>query len=210
MRQFLLKMSSSAILISLILHACVFLCIFNQKSELIQPIEISIVLPSEPIESGNGLTKLPQLRDLMPQSRGGAGPGHNNQPATDADIEIARALEEAMEGNPFKKKEHKFYSYYERIRQDVEPLWASGVQDLVVTNRRQRTKWRISGGRVTTIVVMVDKSGKVLRVLLVKPSGDSRLDALSILLMRSRRYPNPPKDLIENDGLGRLVWYFRT
>lgn len=209
MKQFLLKMSRSTLLISTLLHVAAFCSIYRSKMSSSAPVEaITIVIREVSINRGVKVTTLPQLRKLLPHFNSpGVG---GSQSATDMDEEISKALEEMEEGNPFRKKEHKFFSYYERIKQDVEPLWVAGVMDLAVTSRRQKSKWRISGGKVATIVTLIDKNGTVRESILVKTSGDPRLDALAVSLMRGRRYPNPPKDLIESDGYGRLVWYYRT
>lgn len=194
------------LLLSVVLHLLAVCSIYYSKMSSFAAVEAPIVLSINPImKQGNKVATIPYLRKLLPHF--GPGRGSNQ---LDTNAEVAKALEETRETNPFKKKEHRFYSYYERIKQEVEPLWISGVRDLVTTARRQRTNWRISGGKVATIVALIDKNGAVVQVLLVKSSGDAKLDALAMSLMRGRRYPNPPQGLVESDGFGRLVWYYRV
>lgn len=194
----------AALLLSVVVHVAAFFSIFKLTKQVV-PITVDIAITEVTINKGNKGSKLPHLSQLLPH----LGPGRDSS-QLDTSAEINKALEEMAEGNPFKKKEHKFYSYYERIKQEIEPLWISGVSDLAITARRQRTNWRISGGQVATIVILIDKNGAVVQVLLVKSSGDVKLDTLAISLMKGRCYPNPPKGLIEADGFGRLVWYYRT
>jgi hypothetical protein len=197
------------ILISVCMHALTFLTVFYQKSQAVSQVPVSVVFREVKITARSvGRKSDTNLNRFLPNPFTSSGRAESSK--LDSATEIAKALEEMAEGNPFKKKEHRFYSYYERIKQEVEPLWISGVRDLVVTARRQRTKWRASGGKVATVVTIIDKNGTIVQVLLVKSSGDPKLDSLALLLMRGRQYPNPPKDLIEGDGFGRLVWFYRT
>lgn len=194
------------LLISVVLHLLAVCSIYYSKMSSFTAVEAPIILSINPImKQGNKVTTIPYLRKLLPHF--GPGRGSNQ---LDTNAEVAKALDEVAEGNPFKRKEHKFFSYYERIKGEVEPLWISGVRDLVTTARRQRTNWRISGGKVATIVALIDKNGAVVDVLLVKSSGDVKLDSLAVSLMRGRRYPNPPEGLVESDGFGRLVWFFKV
>jgi hypothetical protein len=55
---------------------------------------------------------------------------------------------------------------------------------------------------------ILDKDGKIVDVILVKSCGDEQIDSEAIKSMLGQTFPNPPKELIEGDGYGRLLWIY--
>lgn len=178
--------------ISFLIHLLffIFVTIRILKKEAI-PIEIEVK-----ITSISKTSPLLSIENLKP------GPSRGTGDKFDDEAEKNNAITEASSSDILNKKENKFYTYFERVRQQVAPLWIRSIQ-LHVGRKKLNKKYE-----VIIILAIFDRSGKVVRVLLVRSSGREGFDKIALDSMRDQTVPNPPDDLIDKDGYGRILWYF--
>lgn len=105
-------------------------------------------------------------------------------------------------------KEVKFFSYHYRIKELIQRFWRPSVQ------RKLAHVWgagkQIRQDELTTkVVALLDDSGKLLKVSKVSSCGIPEVDiAATEAFEAATPFPNPPKGMIEDDGLVRLHWDF--
>lgn len=184
------------VVISILIHLLIFFLISirfvsPRKDETPQTIEI--------VHKPLSKSKKVKLGDLGVTS---GSPLYTSE-RFDEQSELDNARSEMSESNLFKKKEHKFYSYFERVKKQVEPSWARTIISHV-GKQKLYTKYR------TIILAIFDKDGNVVKVLLVESSGRDDFDQIAIRSMLGQVIPNPPKDLIDKDGYGRILWYLNV
>lgn len=85
--------------------------------------------------------------------------------------------------------QYKYYSFYHRIRQQVEQNWIS-----LLTNEYKNQISIDRGGILETILVLkMDKNGNIIEVLLTTPSGSYPADTLAKSVFSVlKNFPNPP------------------
>lgn len=178
--------------ISFLIHLLffIFIAVRTLKKEDL-PIEIEVKTKTIP-RTNRSIS----IQDLKPGPSGGSGGKFNDE------VEKSNAIAEASSSDLLNKKENKFYTYFERVRQQVAPLWIRSIQ-LHVGREKLKKKYE-----VIIILAIFDRSGRVVHVLLVRSSGRDGFDKIALDSMRDQTVPNPPDDLIDKDGYGRILWYF--
>lgn len=106
-------------------------------------------------------------------------------------------------------KEFVFYSYYERIRTQLDQTWVpilrAQLNQLYSAGRKLASKTDYT----TQTMVTLNEKGEIIRVRILEESGAFDLDRAAIdALNRAGPYPNPPKGLIDEDGKIHLRWSF--
>jgi TonB family protein len=98
-----------------------------------------------------------------------------------------------------------FYSFYNRVNELVYMRWAPLVQmaqervNLAVVGHSSTSKW------ATIIEIWVKPSGEFHSAHIMKESGIRDFDAAAVSAFKSARFfPNPPKELVEEDGFIHL------
>lgn len=182
--------------ISILIHLSIFFLISvriasPRKDEAPQSIEIvhKPAVKSKPVKLG----------DL---GVGAKGQSYSSERFNE-DVELDNARSEMQESNILNKKEHRFYSYFERVKRQVEPPWAKTII-AHIGKQKLYSKYR------TIILAIFDKEGNVVKVLLVESSGRDGFDQIAMRSMLGQVIPNPPKDLIDKDGYGRILWYLNV
>lgn len=106
-------------------------------------------------------------------------------------------------------KEYKYFSYYQRIRKQLEQYWEPGL--------KQRLKAMFERGRslaedhehATRVLVVLDKEGTITKVLVENTSGLLDLDQSAVdAFNRAGPFPNPPQGMVDNDGTVKVEWEF--
>ena len=159
------------------------------------------------------------MKDLMPK--------HSFQPMLDPNGDIAsnskKSLENSdkgsrsddmtdkslAEGNEtlLNSNEFKYYSYYERIREQLASHWYGDIRSRM--ERLEREGHRVKFNKTTATVVTLDRKGNLVKVQLVNSSGLVDLDDSSLQAFKSANpFPHPPADLISSDGLVVIRWNF--
>jgi protein TonB len=105
-------------------------------------------------------------------------------------------------------REYRFFSYYQRIKELLRQQWKPRVE------RKMLSLW----GRgkslkeeelITRVLVTLDDGGKIRKIARIASSGVVELDEAAIeSFEQAAPFPNPPKGIIEPDGLVRIRWDF--
>jgi len=138
------------------------------------------------------------MRDLSLGSEGGSSG------ATDDNLDDVAPGDRTI----LSTREYRFFSYYQRIKDLLRQQWKPRVE------RKMMSLW----GRgktikedelITRVIVTLDDVGKVRKIARITSSGVLELDEAAIeSFERAGPFPNPPKGIIESDGLVRIRWDF--
>jgi TonB family protein len=112
------------------------------------------------------------------------------------------ALPEGGE-NLLNTQESVYYSFYARLYEAIGPLWQSAI-------RSTRPERKLEPGGYRTVVdVVLDRDGNLMAVRLLESSGVRTFDAtVDGSWRRVKRFPNPPRGLLDGQGLIHMAWSF--
>lgn len=102
-----------------------------------------------------------------------------------------------------------FYSFFMRIEELIRYNWESYVKDTI--NRTPRSDFLKQTGDlwVTHVEIQLKPNGEFHRALLLKSSSIEGFDWAAVdAFSRARRFPNPPAEMVEDDGLIHLKYSF--
>lgn len=102
-----------------------------------------------------------------------------------------------------------FYTFYARMEELIRYRWESRVQRAI--ENFDRTTLVNIGNRnwVTQVEFLLDKEGVLQKALIMKESGINTFDAAAVNAFRDARiFPNPPKEMIEEDGYIHIKFAF--
>ncbi|MGE0631563.1 MAG: energy transducer TonB [Pseudobdellovibrionaceae bacterium] len=106
-------------------------------------------------------------------------------------------------------REFVYYSYYNRIRNQLAQYWEPKVKDKMVHIFKQGRSIASSENRVTQVIVVLDPMGILVGVQVIGESGVRELDDAAIEAFRAAGpFPNPPKGIVEQDGKIKIRWDF--
>lgn len=130
--------------------------------------------------------------------------GHTGNPTHLSDVEeIERELADDEARPAHQKKDVLFKSYVDMMGESAVLPWFSEVEKIV-----RLRKVFFDRTFETTVIVIINAEGQVVRVVTAKTSGDPMLDVAVKQAFLGQAYPRPPKDLIDTDGFGRVKWVF--
>lgn len=138
------------------------------------------------------------MRDLSLGSEGGASG------ATDDRLDDVAIGDRTI----LSTREYRFFSYYQRIKDLLRQQWKPRVERKMLSlwGRGKNIK---EDELVTRVLVTLDDGGKVRKIARITSSGVMELDEAAIeSFERAGPFPNPPKGIIEQDGLVRIRWDF--
>lgn len=102
-----------------------------------------------------------------------------------------------------------FYSFYARIEELVRYRWETRVQtaingmDPAMAMNLSRRNWN------TQVEFLLDKRGFLQKAMIMKESGVKGFDAAAVNAFKEARvFPNPPQEMIEDDGFIHLKFTF--
>lgn len=156
------------------------------------------------IDAANGAQGKPRnwktlsLRDLTVPADGGLAA------ATDDRLEDVEKGDRTV----LSTREYKYYSYYHRIKELLRQHWKPRVEQkmLLLWNKGKEFG---EDELVTRVLVQLDKSGQIRDIARVGSSGVNDLDDAAVeSFQRAAPFPNPPKGIIEADGIVRIRWDF--
>jgi protein TonB len=155
--------------------------------------------------------ELPKLSDLRPQfsltptatPEDVPNPGHPSQ--TDDYLKDVNVGAQTL----LSTKEFVFYSYYQRIKDQLRQNWEPTVREKVKILYRKGRTIASSHDRVTQVMITLDPRGVLERVDVLNESGVKDLDDAAIEAFRkSAPFPNPPKGIVDPDGHIHIRWDF--
>ncbi len=124
------------------------------------------------------------------------------------------ATDDGLEGIPFgnrtvlNTREFRYYGFYERLKKELRLTWKPEVHRrsaALIAAKRFPAKSELK----TRIIVTLDAEGKVLEVQYVRRSGSPTIDgAAQWAFEKIGQFPNPPRGMIDRDGVARLHWEF--
>lgn len=133
----------------------------------------------------------------------------------------SNALGEAVHGGQYIKgmkegetsalntKEFVFYSYFERVRRQLDQTWTPMVRSNIEKIYRSGRHLASQADFTTSTVITISARGEIVRVQLIQGSGAFDLDEAAVnALNKAGPYPNPPKGLLDPDGTAQIRWDF--
>lgn len=162
-------------------------------------------VPAQEIDHKGGLPTLSQLKPRFEWEKvevGVANPGVESQSDDH--------LKEVKEGPQtlLSSREFVYYSYYARIKDRLRMFWEPKIKDKI---RKIFMSGRhiASESRTTSLVITLDRGGKLVRVQVLGESGLKDLDDAAIEAFQAAApFPNPPQGIIESDGTIKIRWDF--
>lgn len=102
-----------------------------------------------------------------------------------------------------------FYSFFMRIEDLIRYNWESYVKDTINRTPRSHFLQNTTDLWVTQVEIQLTPAGDFHRALLLKSSGIEGFDWAAVdAFSQARRFPNPPQEMVEDDGLIHLKYSF--
>ncbi len=106
-------------------------------------------------------------------------------------------------------KEFVFYSYFERVRKQLDQAWQPLVRQNIQKILKSGRKLASNSDHVTRALVTLNQQGQILRIQVIEESGSQDLDQAAVdALNRAGPYPNPPRGLVDGKGEVQIRWDF--
>ncbi len=106
-------------------------------------------------------------------------------------------------------KEYVFYGYFQRIRQRLDLAWGGALREKLLKLYRSGRQLSSDMDHITRLVVVLNQNGEVVRVQVVEESGVHDLDDAAIKAFnQAGPFPNPPRGLVDKNGLIQIRWDF--
>ena len=104
-------------------------------------------------------------------------------------------------------KEYRYFGYYSRIKSQLNQWWVPKVQQKFTKMLRQGRTIASEDNKITKLVIILDNSGHLVKVQVLGESGIKDLDDAAIEAFRQAApFPNPPKGMVDKDGLVKIRW----
>lgn len=102
-----------------------------------------------------------------------------------------------------------YYSFFSRINEQVRPRWENQLSRFRRKLTRQQLMQLINKDYSTSIEIILDEKGYMKEARVLKSSGLPQMDEAPILAFEmASPFLNPPKDLINSDGVISLKYGF--
>ena len=106
-------------------------------------------------------------------------------------------------------REFVYYTYYSRIRKQLNQYWGPNVREKVSQIYKQGRSIASDEDRITRCLVTLDRRGNLLKVQIIGHSGIYELDQAAVDAFRAAApFPNPPEGIVESDGKIKIRWDF--
>jgi TonB family protein len=104
-----------------------------------------------------------------------------------------------------------YYSFYARIEELIRFRWESAVREAIDYTPPDRFQANPSGVWRTHVEIWLKSNGEYHSAHIMKESGFRSFDRAAVqAFIQARLFPNPPKEMIEEDGLIRLKYNFHV
>ncbi len=106
-------------------------------------------------------------------------------------------------------KEFVFFSYFERVRKQLDQTWQPLVRGQIEKIYKNGRHLASQTDFTTRTLVTINSKGDIVRVQVLQASGTMDLDSAAInALNKAGPYPNPPKGLMDETGNAQIRWDF--
>lgn len=106
-------------------------------------------------------------------------------------------------------KEFVFYGYFQRIREQLDRAWKPILKEQIGKLYKTGRHLASNQDHTTQTMVTLNKKGHIVRVQVVEASGTRDLDDAAVRAFnQAGPFPNPPRDLIDENGLFQIRWDF--
>jgi TonB family protein len=106
-------------------------------------------------------------------------------------------------------KEFVFYSYFERVRRQLDQAWQPILRENVQRLLKAGRHLASNSDYVTRALVTMNSRGEIIRIRVLEESGTQDLDQAAVdALNKAGPYPNPPRGLIDSSGQVEIRWDF--
>lgn len=103
-----------------------------------------------------------------------------------------------------------YYSFYARIEDLIRYRWESAVQRTIDSTPPSQFN-NVRNSWVTNLEIWLKSNGEYHSAHLMKESGIKGFDQAAVqAFIQARLFPNPPKEMVESDGLIKLKYVFRV
>lgn len=104
--------------------------------------------------------------------------------------------------------EYKYYGFYNRIKKKLEQHWGRSIQERAQALWRSGRRFPASGNKITSLIILLDSKGNIVKINVKGSSGVQELDSAAIdSFNKAGPFPNPPRGMIKN-GLATIEWGF--
>lgn len=189
--------------------------------EAIQETNNQEVEKNEPSLNSNGDLSVGRLQDFAPKFRDLAGRlaakekqqedqktqvGGQGPSATDDHLENVQQASQTL----LSTREFVYYAYYNRIKEKLRQYWEPKIKEKVERIFRQGRTIASSDDRKTSIIIILDRSGTLVKVQVIGESGIRDLDDAAVEAFRAAApFPNPPKGIVDPaEGTIKIRWDF--
>lgn len=106
-------------------------------------------------------------------------------------------------------REFAYFTFYQRVRQQLEQFWEPGLKNKIRKMFDRGRQIAADQEHATKLLVVIDSEGVIRRVMVQNTSGYSDLDDAAVdAFNKAGPFPNPPRGMMEKDGLVRVEWEF--
>lgn len=132
-----------------------------------------------------------------------------------ANEEVSQQAQEYVKG--FKEgdstllntKEFIFYGYFQRIRERLDYAWNNSLKEHLLKHYRAGRQLASEIDYTTRLLVMLNRVGEIVRVLVLEESGTRTLDDAAVKAFnQAGPFPNPPKGMVDQSGTITVRWDF--
>lgn len=169
--------------------------------------------PSTPEEAGEIAARRERQRQNQDRMRGQTRPQSDNLTHLPQGFStVGETLPNELEVGSFTSlntDRYLFYSFFVRIEDLIRYNWESYVKDTI--NRTPRSHFLQQSGDtwITQVEIQLKPNGEFHRALLLKSAGIEGFDWAAVdAFSQAKLFPNPPQEMIEEDGLIHLQYSF--
>ncbi len=102
----------------------------------------------------------------------------------------------------------KFYTYYARIKEQVQPSWESMIEEKV-RNILLKGEIFLASQQKTSLLITLDRFGVLVGIQVLKKSQITDFDHIAVeSFQMTAPFPHPPKGLMDENGILKIRWDF--
>lgn len=155
----------------------------------------------------DAIKKFEERANAQPPIASAKKPGTTGDEASQT-IDYIKDLDPGLE-TLLSTKEFVYYTYYARIRRQLNQYWGPKVREKLTKIYQQGRTIASSEDKITKLLITLDKAGKLVKAQVIGDSGIHDLDEAAVEAFRAAApFPNPPTGIIDPDGMIKIRWDF--